>query len=137
MPTAISGGTATDWMEVRCIWDTGATNTVITSNVVKTLSLSPTGKAIVRGVNSEKIVDTYIVDIGLPNRFAIRDVQVTECDINTPGIDLLIGMNIIQLGDFSISNGPGKTVFTFAMPPFKNPVDLLDKSNALNSKLKK
>jgi len=30
----------------------------------------------------------------------------------------------IQLGDFSISNRAGKTLFTFAMPPFEDKIDL-------------
>jgi hypothetical protein len=38
-------------------------------------------------------------------------------------VDLLIGMDIIQLGDFSISNGAGKTLFTFAMPSFEDKID--------------
>jgi len=75
-----------------------------------------------------------MVDIGLPNRVVIPDVIVTECEINSPGIDLLIGMNIIQLGDLAISNGPGQTIFSFAIPPFKNPADLLQKANAINPK---
>jgi hypothetical protein len=49
-------------------------------------------------------------------------------------IDMLIGMDIIQLGDFSISNGAGKTLFTFAMPPFENKTDLYEKALAENDK---
>jgi len=37
-------------------------------------------------------------------------------------------MDIIQLGDFSISNGEGKTLFTFAMPSFESKTDLYEKA---------
>jgi hypothetical protein len=47
-------------------------------------------------------------------------------------VDMLIGMDIIRLGDFSISNGAGKTTFTFAMPPFDDKIDLYEKAIAVN-----
>jgi hypothetical protein len=124
-------------IKVNAIWDTGATDSVITRQIVELLALVPTGRTIVRGVNSEMEVFTYFVNIGLPNRIMIENVKVTECELNSPGIDILIGMNIIQLGDLAITNGKGYTVFSFAMPSFVNPVDLLDKANAINPKPKK
>ena len=45
---------------------------------------------------------------------------------------MLIGMDIIRLGDFSISNGAGKTLFTFAMPPFDDKIDLYEKAISVN-----
>ena len=41
-------------------------------------------------------------------------VQVSEAVLN--GFDVLIGMDIITLGDFSITNVNGKTVFSFRIP---------------------
>jgi len=43
-------------------------------------------------------------------------------------------MDIIQLGDFSISNGEGKTLFTFAMPPFESKTDLYEKALGVNER---
>jgi hypothetical protein len=133
-PSAIAKISLSNWIDVKALWDTGATNSVITKSVVERLLLIPTGRTIVRGINSEAEVNTYIVDIRLPNRVIINDVKVTECELNSPGIDLLIGMNIIQLGDLAISNGKGYTIFSFAIPSFSNPVDLLDKAKAVNPK---
>jgi len=134
LPSSMVGRTNTGWIGLVGLWDTGATHSVITKSVVDRLKLIPTGKTMVFGINTSELRDTFMVDIGLPNRVAIPDVTVTECVINSPGIDVIIGMNIIQLGDFSISNGPGKTFFSFAIPPFPNPVDLLAKSIAVNPK---
>lgn len=47
-------------------------------------------------------------------------------------IDILIGMNIIRLGDLAISSGNGETLFSFAIPPFENKTDLLEKANRVN-----
>jgi hypothetical protein len=52
---------------------------------------------------------------GLPNQLLSDRVTVSEIQ----GVDMLIGMDIIQLGDFSISNFEKKTVFTFAIPPYQ------------------
>ncbi len=42
-----------------------------------------------------------------------------EIDIDKDGLGVLIGMDIIGLGDFAISNHGGKTVFTFRAPSSK------------------
>jgi predicted aspartyl protease len=128
------GGTHSDFKDFMAIWDTGASGTVITSRVVQALGLVPFSKTKVFGVNSEEICNVYLVDIGLPNRVVIENANVMECKINSPNVDVLIGMDIIQLGDFSISNPNGKTVFSYCTPPHKNPVDLVAKSNSVNPK---
>jgi hypothetical protein len=133
-PEAIQDVQKTNWMDVKALWDTGATNTVITRTVVDRLGFLPTGRTIVHGVNSTDEVNTYYVDILLPNNVRIRMVRVTECELNSPGIDLLVGMNIIQLGDLAISNGTGHTIFSFAYPPFPKPLDLLARAEAVNPK---
>jgi hypothetical protein len=43
-------------------------------------------------------------------------------------------MDIIQLGDFSISNGGGETLFSFAIPPFKNKTDYFEKALSINKR---
>jgi len=133
-PSSLVGRDSSLWVEIKCLWDTGATHSVITQSVVRRLGLRPTGRTLVHGINSAEERATYMIDIGLPSRVAIQDVAVTECEINSPGIDLIVGMNIISMGDFAISNGPGHTIFSFAMPPFPKPIDLLEKSNAVNPK---
>jgi hypothetical protein len=49
---------------------------------------------------------------------------------------MLIGMDIIRYCDFSISNGNGKTLFSFAMPPFENKTDHYEKALKINMKNK-
>lgn len=120
----------------KAIWDTGATNSVITHNVAKTVALVPSGKVECLGVHGKSVVNTYIVDIGLPNKVCITNVQVSEGKL-MGNIDVLIGMDIIQAGDFAIANPNKKTIFSYCLPPHKNPIDLLEKSEKVNPKKKR
>jgi hypothetical protein len=43
-------------------------------------------------------------------------------------------MDIIRLGDFSIYNANNETLFSFAIPPFPEKIDLAEKSEAENRK---
>jgi DNA-binding protein len=115
------------WIKVKAVWDTGATQTVITSRIAQRMKLKATGKAIVFGVNSETIVNRYMVDIQLPNKIKLYTFEVLESNLNSPDIDLLVGMDIIQKGDFLISNAKGKTTFSFCIPPLDPPIDLSGK----------
>ena len=123
-------------IKVFALWDTGATGSAITPNVVQKLSLKPFNRVPVSGVNNTSEADVVKISIGLPNLVKVEDVNAMVCDLGG-GIDLIIGMDIILLGDFSISNGNGKTLFSFAMPPFENKADLYEKALAVNKRNKK
>ncbi len=99
----------------NAIWDTGATNTVITKNVAQKCGLIPTGMANVRGISGESTVRTYLVSIILRNEVCIPQVRVTE-GILSGGADVLIGMDIINRGDFAVTNSDGKTTLSFRIP---------------------
>ena len=86
-------------------------------------------------MNSEDVVNTYIVDIGLPNRVLFTNMNVSE-GLLQGHYDVIIGMDIIQAGDFSIANANGLTTFSYCCPPHKNPIDLLEKSERVNPKRK-
>lgn len=106
--------------EYRAIWDTGATGTVITPNVVTGLGLQPSGKVTVQGVGqagtpAQHLCDTYLVNIYLPNNVVIVGVRASENSL--ADCDVLIGMDIISHGDFAITNHNDKTTWTFRTPP--------------------
>lgn len=97
------------------LWDTGASNSCITQRIVKDLDLVPIGKKTMRTANGEVVVDTYIVDFGLPNGLTVKGVQVSCCDLGDD-VDVLIGMDVIMNGDFAITNTNQKTTFSFRIP---------------------
>lgn len=118
-------------IKVKALWDTGATNSAITSSLAKKLKLLPIGKAQVEYGGSTAITNVYLVNIFLPNKFIIPFNQVTECKDSTK-FDLIIGMDIINRGDFSITNVGAKTVFSFRMPSIKN-IDYVKEATAIRT----
>jgi hypothetical protein len=114
-------------IKVMALWDTGAMLSAITPEIAQSLKLVPFNRVKVNGINNISMADMVKVSIKLPNLVEVKNFNVTVCNL-VKDIDLLIGMDIIQLGDFSISNGAGKTLFTFAMPPFEDKTDLYEKT---------
>ena len=119
--------------KATALWDTGATTTVINPNLAKELNLIPSGRKSMQGVHGSEIVNTYIVDIGLPNELTALGLNVSEANIGND-IGVLIGMDIIGNGDFAICNAK---VFSFALPSFENPVNFVAKSNKVNERIHK
>ncbi|OJU35114.1 MAG: hypothetical protein BGN96_05125 [Bacteroidales bacterium 45-6] len=97
------------------LWDTGATNTVITQRVVDELGLIPTGVSNSFHANGQTRVNTYLINIVLPNGVGFQAITVAEGILN--GFDVLIGMDIITQGDFSVTHTSKETVFSFQIPP--------------------
>lgn len=104
-----------DYKKFHAIWDTGATNTLITKRVVEECGLIPTGMTKVCTASGESLQNTYLVNILLANKVEVYLLRVTEGIISGP-VDVLIGMDIIGSGDFAVTNKDGKTVFTFRIP---------------------
>jgi len=118
------------------IWDTGATNSVITTKVVNDLGLKPVGKVKVFGVNTSTIASQYLVDILLPNRVIMPGILVTETNGLSGNSEVLIGMDIIAEGDMSVSHGNRSTVFTFQLPSTHD-TDYVTETNRLIDSNKK
>jgi hypothetical protein len=60
----------------------------------------------------------------LPSNVAINNVRVTEF-LDNGNFEILIGMEIITIGDFAISNKDKKTIVSFRTPPSDNPIDFV------------
>ncbi|KWT83998.1 preprotein translocase subunit SecA [Candidatus Magnetominusculus xianensis] len=113
-PLSIS---STNALMYRAIWDTGATNSVITRKVVDDLGLKPTGMAKVANTLTVEKVHTYEVTIFLPNKVYINGLTVTVGKM--ADFDILIGMDIISKGDFAVTHREGKTTLSFGTPSCK------------------
>ena len=101
----------------RAIWDTGATNSAVTAKVIGDLKLIATGKVTVKTANQEVERDQFLADVELPTGVCIQSVPVTEATI--ADCDVLIGMDIINLVDFSVTNCNGKTTMSFRVPSIR------------------
>ena len=112
-PTSMN--TDPPFINFNSIWDTGATNSVISQNVVDRCGLRPTGMVNVTHAGGSSHCETYLVSIMLKHNVRIPQIKVTKASLSSD-TDILIGMDIITLGDFVITNMNGKTIFSFRTP---------------------
>lgn len=115
----------------KAIWDTGATNSCITENVISALGLQPIGKIPNHTANGVRESNQYLVNVYLPNKVAIPMVRVIDCHQLTGGVDILIGMDIIGIGDFSITHADNKTTMSYRVPSIKT-IDYVVEASRLN-----
>ena len=101
----------------NALWDTGATCSAISKDAAEKLKLIPVSKVTISHANGQSIVNVFDISLALPNKTLFQSIRVTECNLS--GFDLLIGMDIISQGDFSISNKNQKTAFSFRIPSYK------------------
>lgn len=113
----------------RAIWDTGASASVISQQVIAELNLYPIDKTKVLTANGERIANVYLVHIYLRNKVSFSGVRVT--DGNLLGTSILIGMDIIGSGDFAVTHSDGKTCMSFQLPSSRK-IDFVKEMNAKN-----
>jgi len=85
-------------LKIQALWDTGATNTMISKKVANLLSLKKTGEISIRSFAGEESVNKYYLRLLLAGGFA-KDLQVLEFS-EIKEVDILIGMDVIGYGDF-------------------------------------
>ena len=91
------------------------------------MNLIPVGKGTISTANGVVLVNTYFIDLTLPNHVTVQNVLVSGADLGSD-IDVLIGMDIIRHGDFSITNTNGSTTFSFRIPSI-NEIDYVKEAN--------
>lgn len=101
--------------QYRALWDTGATNTVVTEKVIVNGSLQPIGITKVLTASGETNSYTYFVSLWLPHKVCFPNLKVTRGELGQD-IDILIGMDVINRGDFSVTNLDDITTFSFRIP---------------------
>jgi len=119
-------------LKVTALWDTGATGTCIKPWLKDRLNLRLFGtQTRITGVGGE--IKTFVAYL---NVRLMSDVEIDNCPMyvaDFPGFaDILIGMDIISMGDFAICNTDGKTSFSFAIPPFPDRINFTDKAKIAN-----
>jgi hypothetical protein len=80
---------------------------------------------VVHGVHGPQMTPTYLIGIRL-DRTIITDLRATLAELE--GADVLIGMDVITLGDFAVTNENGTTTFSFRIPSLHT-VDYVDEAN--------
>jgi hypothetical protein len=88
---------------------------VITRRIATRLGLTPVDRRKIYSAGGySKSCDVYAVNVELPNELMFSDIEVICCKLR--GCDVLIGMDIISLGDMAVSNYQAQTVLSFRYP---------------------
>ena len=102
------------------VWDTGADTSAVSRKVVEMCNLKSIATKPIITVMGTEVRNVYSVNITLPNRVVLPEIKVIEghgtSRYGDEGYDVIIGMDVIGQGDFLISHGNGKTVFSFRIP---------------------
>ena len=101
------------YLRCNAMWDTGALYTVVSRRVVEKLALAPIDRGVAYTVQGSYEASVYLLDLMLPNRMLVKALRVSEGDFDD--CDILIGMDVIRLGDFNVTN-LHNTVFSFRIP---------------------
>ena len=110
------------------LWDTGASMSAITPEIQDKLKVISVDKKIIAGVHSSKVVNVVYLTLELPNSVIKKNIRFAVCSI-TSKIGMILGMDIISLGDFALSNGNNQALISFAVPPFQEKIDFSKRQN--------
>lgn len=105
----------------RCLWDTGASISLVSPRVADTLRLDVLDESITirTGLGSRSKVDIRMAylhvvlgAIPLPLKVGVVDMPSSDTDI-----DVVLGLDLISQGSFAISYDGGQLLFSFCYPP--------------------
>jgi len=114
-----------EFKEFIAVWDTGATNTFISQKVIDDCDLKPTGVIDVQTAGKGFRSPVYLANLMLPNQVGFANFRVARATIADG--DVLIGMDVMAIGDFAVTNKDGKTAFSFRMPSIER-IDFTEES---------
>lgn len=112
------------------VWDTGATCSVISRDVVEALMLGPIDRVVAETAGGTYEACGYLVAVHLPNGVVVPAIRVLDSP-SIGGADALIGMDIIGHGDLAITNLGGRTCMSFQMPSGRR-IDFAEDSSDLD-----
>jgi len=136
-PVTITNLDTGQTVDILGVWDTGAESSVLRQDIVTLLGLKQRGFKTIIGVTGQSVRQTYFANLKLNNQDISLDMEITGVDSfsSDPKEAMLIGMDVIQQGDFSISNFGGHTVMSFRRPSQKK-IDYCEETAQYNKYLK-
>jgi hypothetical protein len=100
---------------VKILWDTGASKSCIRTDLAEKYKFPIISSITVMGAGGPFLTNSYLMGLLLPNNIIISEIEVMGLH-NAQEIDMLIGMDIIKLGDFLVSTHNEQMYFSFQMP---------------------
>jgi hypothetical protein len=102
----------------QALYDTGASHSAVSPRVVSELQLTSIAARNVNVGGGVIVATSHLVNFALPNKVMFGMMQVSQMVLG-PGIDALIGMDVLGLGDFAVTHHNGNTTFSFCCPSRK------------------
>lgn len=99
----------------KALWDTGAQSSTISTRLATELGLPSIGERQMTGAGGPFVAKEYLAGLLLPNKVAIHSISLYGF-VGSADFDLLIGMDIISLGDFLVSTHADVMHFSFQIP---------------------
>lgn len=133
LPASIMGRRSDSCViEVTALWDTGAVGTCIKPWLKDSLNLRLLSTStLLEGVGGNVRAYMAFINIQLAHNIEIEDCLAHIAEF--PGnADILIGMDIISMGDFAVCNTNNVTSFSFVIPPFPDRINFIDKADTIN-----
>jgi hypothetical protein len=100
---------------VKAMWDTGCIRSCMCCGLARYLALAPVGEMSIKSIHDSHIANIYQIDILFSDGKFLPNIRVAEIT-DSAHFDLIIGLDIIRLGNFHLDNVNGNTVFTFSLP---------------------
>lgn len=102
--------------ETVAMWDTGASVCGITHALYERLGFVPEYKMTARAFDGPKTVDVCMGALMI-GKIIMKQVRFMVYDKLDDDVDLVIGLDVILMGDFSLRKLPGSTEVSFSVPP--------------------
>jgi hypothetical protein len=118
--------------DVYALLDTGATNTSISDTLAARLRLKPVGRYKVEAAGGVHMAAAYSIDVLFRNMVSFANIRAAAF-VKNDQFDIIIGMDIITLGDLAITNANNKTVVSFRIPPDTEHIDYVKAAGRDNS----
>ena len=136
LPIASSDNTISNTpIKIKSLWDTGATLSIIKPQLRDKLKLRMVragSSATIAGLGEHMHKADYtVLSIQLRDNFEINWCPVYVLDFSVD-VDIIIGMDIIGMGDFAVCNTNNETSFSFAVPSFPDRINFTEKAKKFN-----
>jgi predicted aspartyl protease len=118
--------------DVYALLDTGATNTSISDTLAASLGLKPVGRYKVEAAGGVHMAAAYSIDVLFRNMVSFTNIR-SAAFVKNDQFDIIIGMDIITLGDLAITNANNRTVVSFRVPPDTEHIDYVKNANQNDS----
>lgn len=106
--------------ETIVTFDTGADQSCISNRLITELKLVPIRKTKISTVHRSEICNIYKAHIGFTPYAIAKNFEFAAQTESSDLYDVLIGMDLLAMGDFMFTNYGDYTTFSFRMPSQKS-----------------